>query len=230
MSASKRYIPIVVEPDLRKQAYLHQAIRAEPEFKKSKGFRNVESSLKYLRSSESVDVVLISSEFTQYVINHFISAAKESRGGKEAAYVLCAPMDKDSREDVAASVIEGMDGVLFSPFSVHSVKEVARIAAQVKKKFELKRKKAALLLLLPNVTNAIDDLSKLMFEGSNISPAKKKLMSSIDSIAHLREDLMEDYYSALFSLCESGRPRPTNSMSLNYTGASTRLRKRLNKE
>ncbi len=210
-----------------KQVYLNQVIRAEPEFTRLHGFRNVESSLKYLRTSEPVDVVIISSDFSQYVINHFISAAKESRGGKEAAYVLFSPMDQDSREHIATSMMEGMDGVLFSPFSVHSVREVARIAEQVRKKFEMERKKAALMLLLPNVTGALDSLAKAIYEGVNVTPAKKKLMSSLDSITPLRKELMEEYFSRLFVLCEEAKPRFKEGSA--YTGASTRLRKKLNK-
>jgi response regulator RpfG family c-di-GMP phosphodiesterase len=227
MSINKRLIPIVVESNSMKQGYLHQAIRAEPSFMKLRCFSNIDGTIKYLRSSDPVDVVLISSTYSQYVINHFVSAAKESKGGKEAAYVLFTPMEVDSRESIANSMIDGMDGVLFSPFSVHSVEEVALIATQVRKKFELQRKKAALFLLLPNVTKAIDDLAFALTQGMSTIPAKKKLVSTLDKIAPLKKDFASDYYTSLFSLLEEAPPRFIDPVS--YSGASKRLRKKLNK-
>jgi response regulator RpfG family c-di-GMP phosphodiesterase len=227
MSINKRFIPIVVEPDSMKQGYLHQAIRAESSFMKLRCFRNIDGTIKYLRSSEPVDVVLISSTYSQYVINHFVSAAKESKGGKEAAYVLFTPMEIDSRETIASSMIDGMDGVLFSPFSVHSVQEVARIADQVRKKFELQRKKAALFLLLPNVTKALDDLALALYQGISTVPAKKKLVSTLDKISPLKKDLANEYYTGLFSLLEEAEPRSSDTGL--YSGASKRLRQKLNK-
>jgi DNA-binding NarL/FixJ family response regulator len=223
MSYLKKYQPLVIEPDTLKQAYLYQAIRAEPDFGKPNSFRNLESALKYLRSSPPVDVVLISFEFTQYVINQFMLAAKESRGGKEAAYVLLASTNENSREHVALSMMEGMDGVLFSPFSVESVKEVVRVAEKVRKKFEMERKKAALLVLLPNVVSSLDDLAKVIYENGNTLPAKKRFMSTLDSINLLRKDLPDDYYYQLFKLCEESSPRSLSSRG-RYVGASKRLR------
>lgn len=222
----KRFVPIVIEPNSFKQAYLYQAIRSEPSFIRLKGFKNIESSLKHLRSSEPADVVIVSYEFTQYVINQFIKAAKESKGGKEAAYVLFAPMDENSREHIALSMMEGMDGVLFAPFSVESVREVALVAERVRKKFEMERKKAALMLLIPNVTNAIDDVARAMIEDKNVIPAKKRLMKSLESIAPLKKDLMNDYYERLFELFDQAKPRPPDNLA--YMGASKRLKKKLN--
>lgn len=227
MSVIKKYIPLIIEPDNQKLGYLYQAVRAEADFVSVKSFRNIESSIQFLRSTERVDVVLISLDFSQYVISHFIEAAKESRAGREAAYVLLSPTDQDARENVAISMMEGMDGVLFSPFSVHSVKEVARIAEQVRKKFDDQRKKAAMMLLLPNMTTALDDVAKAIYDGVNVTPSKKKLMQSVERISPLRKEMLDEYYTNLFTICEGSRPR--SSDGIQYTGASSRLRKKLNK-
>lgn len=222
-----KFYPLIIEPQYLKLGYLYQAMRASDSFKKGESFRNINDTIYFLHRSEAVDLVLISACFTSEEVKHFRSRALETPGGKEAAFVMMMPVDDEARENVAHSVIDGLDGVLFSPYSVESVREVAKIAADVRAKFEKGRMSAAMRILLPNLTNSLDDLAICLKDKSNDSVARKNLSKALDSISSLRSSMPAEYLSALESVLRNAKPRSEEGPG--YAGASKRIRARFGK-
>lgn len=223
---NKRFSAIVIEPLDAKRGYLHQAILSDPNFRKLKGLRNIDEALKVLRGGAPFDVILISASFKSERIKYFITEAKLTPSGKEAAYIIITPASVQNRENIAKGMLDGSDGFLFVPFSVESMTEVAKIANAVSLKFEEERKKAALRILLPNITEALDSLATLAIEGENLAAGRARLKKAMAPVLPIRAELPDEYFDQLSSFCEKCHPRVISK----YKTASKRVQAMLEKK
>ncbi|HMO16689.1 MAG TPA: hypothetical protein PJ989_01220 [Oligoflexia bacterium] len=215
----KRFSAIVIEPVNTKRGYLYQAILTDPHFRKLKGFREIDEALHGLRGGAPVDVILISATFSSERIKAFIAQAKKTESGKEAAYIIITPVDIQTRENVASSMLDGSDGFLFIPFSVDSITEVAKIADAISQKFETERKKAALSILIPNITEALDSLATLAQEGENLAIGKARLKNAVRPVIAIKDQIPDYYFEQLAKYCENCPPR----VLAKYKTASKRV-------
>ena len=216
---------LIIEASPSKRSYLWQATLSEPSFGRVKGMKTLEESLAHLQEGNVFNVLLLSNSFSRTQLANFISKAKESSGGKEAAYVLVLPEDDQTRETVALTMKDGMDGFLFSPFSVSSLKEVAKIAASVKLKFETEKRKASLMLLLPEVSLSLDALAAQKIKGKDFADKDKVFKAQAANLKDVAYDFRDLYIDMLMQVCERAKPRQLPS----YKGASQRVKAMLNR-
>ena len=218
--AYEAFSALIVEASPTKRSYLWQATLSEPQFGRVKGIKSLEEAICHLEDGNKFDVLLLSNSHSRLQLKNFILKGKESSGGKEAAYVLVLPEDDEIRETIALTMKDGMDGFLFSPFSVNSLKEVAKIAAAVKHKFESERAVASLKLLLPDVTQALDALAFQKIKSKDCSEKEKEFKRVSANLREVALGFRELYVDQLTEICERAKPRQLPS----YKGASERVK------
>lgn len=216
----ERLSALIVEPNASKRGYLWQATLHEPQFCKVKGLKTLEDALSIL-GGNNFDVILISSSFSKDRVATFVSSSRMIAGGREAAYVTVVPAEEQTKENIALNLLDGLDGFLFIPFSVSSLKEVAKIAGRVKKKFEGEKKKAALKLLLPDLSKAVDNFAVSRMIKSNLEiEMKENLLEAFGSVKNIAIEFRSDYIDILTEFLESAPPRTLPA----YKGASERVK------
>lgn len=225
MGSYNAYTALIIEPSASKRSYLWQATLSEPSFARVKGIKSLEEGLMHLQEGNVFNVVLLPSCFNRGQLATFIAKSKESYGGKEAAYVLVLPEDDQVREKIALTIKDGMDGFLFSPFSVNSLKEVANIAASVKLKFETEKRKASLQLLLPDFLLSIDNLALAHLKKKETSDKNKIVKQHANNLKEIATDFRDLYLDILMQECEKAKPRQLPA----YKGASKRVKQMLEK-
>ncbi len=216
---------LIVEASPTKRSYLWQATLSEPSFGRVKGMKSLEEALAHLQEGNKFHVLLLSKAFSRKQLSTFITNAKNSSGGKESAYVLVLSDDDQTRETVALSMNDGMDGFLFSPFSVDSLKEVARIAASIKLKFETEKRKASLRIIIPEVTQALDDLALSKIKNKSGGEKEKSLKNKVKNLKEVAYDFREIYIDMLAEICAQAEPRKIPA----YEGASERVKAMMDK-
>jgi DNA-binding NarL/FixJ family response regulator len=217
---------LIIEESATRRSYLWQATLSEPQFAKVKGVKSLEEAIRQLTESKRFDVILLSNSFSRSTLAKFITQAKESAGGKESAFILVLPDDDQTREKIALTMKDGMDGFLFTPFSVSSLKEVARIASNVKQKFETAKRKASLLILLPEISHNLD-LIALAKTKNKSSPDKEKELERLSTnLKEIALGFRDIYLDILSEICEKAPPREIPL----YKGASERVKALINKK
>ncbi len=215
---------LIIEPNHLTRGYLWQATMSEEFFARVKAVRKLSDALEQLRGGIEYDVLLVSASFASESIANFVREAKSSDGGKDAAYISVVPSHKIEKEDIAFSIMDGSDGFLFSPFSVSSLREVARVAAKVKVEKEKERYRAAITLLLDGVMQSLDMLALAKFLDKDSSAYKKGLDKAVAPIRKLDPMFIPIYYELMAEILpEQAEPRP----ELDYEGPSQRVRKML---
>jgi CheY-like chemotaxis protein len=197
---------------------------SEEFFTRVKAVRKLSDALEQLRNGIEYDVLLVSASFAGEAAANFVADARQSDGGKDAAYISVLPSHRIEKEDIAFSIMDGSDGFLFSPFSVSSLREVARVAEKVKREKEKERYRAAITLLLDAVMQNLDMLALAKFLEKEDTNYKKGLDKAIAPIRKLDASFMPIYFELLAEILpEQAEPRP----ELDYEGPSQRVRKML---
>lgn len=214
---------LIVDSDLCSRGYLWQATLAEPHFRRVTAVRALDDALLLLTEGYVFHVLLISHTLERNRINSFVQSAKQTSGGKEAAYVLVLRDSEQTTDNIAFSIMEGSDGFLILPFSVHSLREVAAIAARVKHQHELKKKRAAIQLIVMDLIQALESLAfaKLCHKGEK--NCRLRFSKVTASLQKLKEEDLPLYFEVATDLFSTAAPRPL----IDYHGISKRVRERL---
>ncbi len=221
-----KFSALVIEPSRSNRSYLWQALLAESSFERVRAIDDLDGALAHLQSGAGYDVVLASSDFPREKIGAFVKKARESAGGTESAYVTVVRKAGQTRENVAFGLVDGTDGFLFVPFSVHTLREVAVIASAVKKEHEHKRRLAALKLLLAEVRVTFSKVVTAMHCEEETAGMRHALATVGVSLKKIKEEDSALYYEVLLPHLENANPY----YEVLYKGASARIRKKLKKQ
>jgi response regulator RpfG family c-di-GMP phosphodiesterase len=213
---------LIIDPNPTSRGYLWQATLAEVNFQRVKAYSKFDTALNYLQEGAKYDVLLITSQFPKDEIARFVEQAKLSEGGKEAAYVVVLKAAHQNTENIATSMMEGVDGFLFEPFSVQSLRQVAAIAARVKSEFEKQRRRAAISLYVIDVMKALDDYALALFSDTDVVAKNKLFLKSVLPFRKMGPEDLAVYYDVVGEIFEKARPRPP----ISYKGASLRVRQK----
>lgn len=216
---------LIVDFNPMSRSFLWQVTVEGVYFRRVKAYSHTQDALEHLRSGVKYDVLLITSQIPQEETKSFIQKAKESEGGKEAAYIVVVKMPDQTTENVASGMLGGTDGFLFEPFSVESLKQVATIAERVRKKFEDERQRAAYRLIATDVMRSLDEFAVATITNENIPGARKQMQQSVRSIKKMTSEQYGMYVDIMSSVFETARPRAP----LGYKGASQRVRDKARK-
>ena len=218
-----RFDAMIIDPDPTSRGYLWQATLAEVSFHKVKAFSKPDTAVAHLAQGAKFDVMLITSGFGRDDIINFIREAKQTEGGKEAAYIWVLKTVHQTTDNIAFGLIDGTDGFLLEPFSVDSLQQVAAIAARVRKEYDRQRKKVALTLVVKEIMNALDEYALARVTKKGIAAATHEFKKASEVLRKLEQDDLEIYHEVACEMFEKGIPRPP----IAYRGASTRVKQKM---
>jgi hypothetical protein len=168
-------------------------------------------------------VVFLSFRLEQEQIESYIAEVKKTPAGAECAYVAVLRASDQKNENIASSVIGGIDGFLFEPYAADSLREIAELTAKIKLSAENNRKKAAVALLLKEVQTHLDAVAFYTKKGGDSAVAKRKLAEASERLKRFKGEMFPLYVDAAVDFFDAV-PAP---ISVSYAGVSERVKARL---
>lgn len=219
---------MIVGPDAESRLRLKQATATVVQFGEVTQVGSFDQAVaKFELSGESCDVTFISSAFPPAKIAEFVSKAKGIKGSRDAAFVLILkPKDQDSSK-VAESVVYGVDGFLFEPYSVQGLVDITELSKKVKSERQQAREKSAFKLLLKDIGEQIDHVAGLLYCVIDPRKAMHKLREMCEMFKHLKPDSVDNFYDAAADTFQSARPATEAERNALYKGASKAMRRRM---
>ncbi len=230
MANPYKYEGLIVDPDINSRMRLKQATTAVPSIGQVPQFGTVTEALNRLASMDRCDVVFVSQRFEHADIMNFIAKGKESKGGQDAAYILVLSTAKGDSTTIAQNVIGGADGMLFEPYSVDQLYEITNLAAKVKKERSGAREKAAISVIVSDLTTQIDQAAYLKSCNMDTSRAVKKIKDTCAFLMTLSHDALGVYFDLAVKTFENAKIPTEVSKYKKYGGVSNRIKKRMEKK
>ena len=222
-----KYESLVIDTDVNARNRLKQAMMSVFQFGSTAFVATLKEALDNLANHRKADVVFISFRYPKEQITQFIKEAKLSKGGQDSAFVMILENTKQDSSSVAQNVLVGGDGMLFEPFSVDSLVEITNVAARVRAERAESRERAALSFLLHDITQQLDVLASLKSRGFDVGGTHKKLRDLCAVISTLEPNSLKIYLELAVEVFENA-PLPRElPKSRTYSGASSRIKKRL---
>lgn len=222
-----RFNAIVVDPDITTRMRLKHATTAVPQFDEVHLKNSLDEALWPLDGNERCDVIFISYLFDLKEVTNFIERAKQTKQGRDSAYVLVLKTKDQDHSTVANSVMLGVDGFLFEPYSVDSLVEITNLATKIRREREAAREKLATTLLLTDVINQLDLVASLKSLGYAVGNSLKKLHELCQNLHNMPAETLQPRLETIVKLfTEIQVPRKV-FQAKQYTGVSSRVRKRM---
>lgn len=176
MAGYEKFEAIIVDPDIDSRMRLKQATTAVHNFGKVYQLNTPKEALEKLCSGERADVIFVSHRFDEGMVKDFIAEGKKSQGGQDAAYILVLKAKDQGGSVVAQSMLMGVDGMLFEPYSVDQLVEITQLASRVRKERSDARAEAAIKILVNEMMNHLDavagNLAKDLEAGRSVKSLK----------------------------------------------------------
>ena len=221
MPLYERFDALIVNEDSANRGRLKQAALALTQFRTVFTCGALKEGLSRLCQSEPTDVVFLSFKFGWDRIREFIEEAQKTLHGAECAFVLILKANDQSGETVAQSVLGGVHGCLFEPYSADNLREIAEIAAKVKTENYLKRERAASQILVTEIIKHLDGFAFYEAAGKNTRLVLKKLAQSCQAVQKLEPESFAVYIQVAMEMLEKAKVTGASQ----YTGVSERVRK-----
>ncbi|MCO6431783.1 MAG: hypothetical protein J5J00_13070 [Deltaproteobacteria bacterium] len=222
----EKFDTLVIEPDMSARIRIKTATTAVPTFGKVVQVNNIDEGREKIKS-ERLDVIFVSCIFSQEETAKFIQETKSTVNGQDAAFVLVLKTQEKEASSVAQNVLVGADGLLFEPYSVDSLVEITRLAAQVKKERAQTREMAAIKVILNDIMeqlNLVAYLKKMKIETGRHAKKLKEMTHIFDSFDETKKAIYKELVLDAFI----NAPIPTPPKNLpTYSGVSSRIKKRI---
>ena len=180
-----------------------------------------------LNSDRITDVIFISSRFPQEQLSPFISAAKATKGGQDAAYVIVTKSAGDGARAIAEIMMIGGDGMLCEPYSVDTLLEITLLSARVKKERSEQREKVAIGIIVKDIIAQLDLVACLRASGCEPGLSIKKL-KDLSAMVHGMSPESQRLYIEVATQSFIDAPLPPKALGVKkYGGVSSRIKKKM---
>lgn len=209
-----------------KLAVHHDQFFGRPAFKKVHTAVSLQEGIKTLNSEQNYEIVLVTDCFSPEAIEEFLTHLSEMQEQKVGVVLV----RKGSNEDglsLAESLMSGVDGFLYEPFSVDMLREISKIAERVRKENSDKKISAATGLVIDSMSAAIDKKAAELAAGKPRRPYSKRLQLAAKLFRGLSESGLLSFYKTLFSVTENSKPFEKEAAEAEgYQGASELVKKK----
>lgn len=227
LNKKQRYDAVIADPDTRTRMLLKQATSSVLHFGTVNLLPSLAAAISKLNSEEKCDVVFVSYKFNEHEIRDFITQARNTKQGEDAAYILVAKPSKQDSTTIANQVMIGTDGFLFEPYSVESLIAITELAARVRKERSSSRQLVAIEFVINEMINHLDLIAYSKSMGLDVGPAMKKIRDMSSFLLSLEQQPLQLYFQLIVDiLIETPVPNKIFQRK-KYTGASTLVRKKL---
>jgi hypothetical protein len=218
---------LVIEPNIERRNRMWTACQAIPNFSKIEQVRELVDGLQLLKGRRKIDIVFISPQFELELSTAFLKAAKATKQGRICAYVSILDGGNVDVSTAATSTAAGTDAFLAEPFSVDSLLEIARLAAETIKRYREELEEAAMKTLVAELMTHLDILVQYRAIGKPNSLQMKKLVKLTGIISKFEQDKQQLYFRTCLEMFPEARTPEPLSEKLLYSGISKRLKRRI---
>ena len=211
-----------MDPNPLTRSYVWEAVLSDIHFSVVTASKSTEDSINHFQQGFGCDVVLVSSHIDILQIRGLMRVMKESEGGKEAALVAIVYANEQTSTALGSLLAEGADGLLLSPFSVHSLSQVAQIASRVKGDFDRKRKVAAAKIMASELLAKFDEINRSLLEGLNARKPIERMQKVGMGLERMLQGSEDVFAEAMGEVIRNIEP-PKSA----YKGPSQRIKKKL---
>ncbi len=224
-----KYNGIILDPDMPSRMKLKQATTQVSDFTKVTPVGTINDANSILNSGEgNVDIIFVSARFDNATIISFINQAKLTKAGQDTAYIMVMKALPQGGATLAQNMMMGGDSILCEPYSVDSMLEITRIAAEVKKERADTREKMAITLLLGDIISQVDVIACLKSSGCEPGTSIRKFRDICGSLKNLSPEKIGYYYDLMVTkFMEAKIPPKALSSHKKYAGVSSRVKKKM---
>lgn len=220
-----RFHLLIIDPSSESRGKLKQAALSLPVFKKVFVCSTIAEAQDGATGVVTPDVVFLSYRIDEEQIEAYIKSARETEDGQDCAYCAVLKSQDQSSTNVASGMLGGIDGFIFEPYSADNLREIAEVTAKIKKRGELRRKKAALTVIFREINMHLDAVCFYRKRGKEHTIAIRRLNEAAKNLKRFDGELFPIYVETLIEFFEQVPP----PMNLSYDGASERVKARLEK-
>jgi CheY-like chemotaxis protein len=217
-----KFRALIVDPNPLTRSYVWEAVLSDIHFSVVTASKSAEDSMNQFQQGFGCDVVLVSSHIDILQIRELMRVMKETEGGKEAALVAIVYANEQNSTALGSLLAEGADGLLLSPFSVHSLSQVAQIASRVKGDYDRKRKLAAAKIMASELIAKFDDINRALLSGVNSRKPIERMQKVGIGLERMLEGSEGLFVEAIGEVIKNVEP-PKSA----YKGPSQRIKKKL---
>ena len=230
-SGQIKFNAVIGDPDLLSRMRLKQATGALNEFGVVQPLSNLEEILHVLGADEGdrTDVVFASHTFSSQELMRFVESAKQTKFGRDAAYVLLLK-NKEQAGAVGQMVMKGFDGFLCEPYSIDQLVEITQLAARIRAERESVREKFAMTLMEKDIMSQLDIIATIKALGFGNAKTLDRLKELAQSVSQLPSESLPMYYDVAMKLFPEAAPPPKPEKIKSYKGVSSRVRDRMGKK
>lgn len=186
---------IVIETDSEKRSRCAEAARANNAFKKISAIAHPREFESRIGEGQVFDVVFIGCSVRPGIVNEVIRVAKNH--SEDCACILVSSGHEQDLVLLAPTILGGIDGFLYEPFSVDGLAQVAEVAQELKRVNQERRIKGSIRLLMPDIFNNIDDVAAGRAAGRPTPNSLGTLLKSRETIEQLGPDALSFYFHEL---------------------------------
>jgi DNA-binding NtrC family response regulator len=186
---------LVIEAESERRARCSQAARENNSFKRISAISNPREFSVRISQGQVYDVVFIGCSVRVEHINDVVRVAKAH--SEDCTCILVAGAHQQDALTLASTIMGGVDGFLYEPFSVDGLNQVAKIAQELKRVNNERRIKASIQLIIGEMLDTVDDLSFGKLAARRNSDSSGILGKLISTIQQFGNDSMPFYYEEL---------------------------------
>jgi DNA-binding NarL/FixJ family response regulator len=220
---------LIIDPDPASRMRLKQATSTLNEFRNVRLATSLQRALDDMNDTLECNIVFISQTFEPEKSAAFVKAAKETKNGQYSAYVLVVDGKRQKRTAVANDVSNGMDGILFQPFSVDGLRQATELAYKVRGKNKTERLSASKHLLGDAITPSIDKITDLFLEGKKSDLLRADLKMIMKALMASCDGKQDEFFDHLVNLFDKA-PVPAPPKDSDWSLAAQKKRRKLEQE
>lgn len=186
---------LIIEADLEKRSRCTQAARVNNIFRKIQAIAHPRDFEARVGEGQAFDVIFIGGGISSETIIDLVRIAKER--SEDCACIRISSGHEQDATALASTMVCGIDGFLYEPFSVDGLAQVAEVAQELKRVNQERRIKATIKLIVVEILNTVDDVSVGRSAGRPTPNSSATLARLSDAISRLGPEALPFYYEEL---------------------------------
>jgi len=226
----RKFNTLLLDSDTSTRNTLSQACSEVIDFGEFHFHRTLEGGLAVLADKDRIiNVVFVSVKFDEASIINFLQKAPTTINGERCTFIsLCTP--PYTKETDKKKVLPGFLGSMQAPFSIEALTQLTRASTSARQAIEQKKLEVYIRNIISETSNLLSVVAKLQSSGYSAELQKQQLKSLGEKIKSLHKTQKVKYFEILIEIFSTTPSPEVIPERVNYSGASTRLKKRFKNE
>ena len=222
----EKFNTLVIDTELDNRIKIKQITCSVSVFGSFAQAASLNEGMNKLNGDERIDTIFISEVHEDEELKNFIEAAKKTKWGDEATFILVIKDKEKLKTHMARCMMAGIDGFLCQPYSVESLTEIATLASRLRKERSEAKEVITIKFLMHQISEQISLIAQM--KANNLPTARegRKLVELCDIFKSLDDSKKQKYLMVAIDVFEAA-PLPRPLAVKSYVGVSSRVKKRM---